>query len=238
MTRGPSRLAVALAAALLGFLAVQAASQPRVAPARSIRRLELVDLIHQQDQRIRELRQEVRDLRKGLDDASGAAPGGAEVRAVRGEVDDMAAVAGSRGLDGPGVIVTLGDSNLARSPSGDPNDLVIHERDIQTLVNALWAAGAEAVGLNGHRLTSASAVRCAGNTLLLHGTVQSPPYEVVAIGDPEALRDSLEGGPGMDRLLAAARAFGLRYVFQEGTVRIPSGTVVPELAAAQPAGTA
>jgi uncharacterized protein YlxW (UPF0749 family) len=238
MTRGPSRLAVALAAALLGFLAVQAASQPRVAPARSIRRLELVDLIYQQDRRIRELRQEVRDLRRGLDDASVAAPGGAEVRAVQGEVDDMAAVAGSRGLDGPGVIVTLDDSNLARSPSGDPNDLVIHERDIQTLVNALWAAGAEAVGLNGHRLTSASAVRCAGNTLLLHGTVQSPPYEIVAIGDPEALRDSLEGGPGMDRLLAAARAFGLRYVFQEGTVRIPSGTVVPELAAAQPAGTA
>jgi uncharacterized protein YlxW (UPF0749 family) len=238
MTRGPSRPAVALAAALLGFLAVQAASQPRVAPARSIRRLELVDLIHQQDQRIRELRQEVRDLRRDLDDASGAAPGGAEVRAVQGEVDDMSAVAGSRGLDGPGVIVTLDDSNLARSPSGDPNDLVIHERDIQTLVNALWAAGAEAVGLNGHRLTSASAVRCAGNTLLLHGTVQSPPYEIVAIGDPEALRDSLEGGLGMDRLLAAARAFGLRYVFQEGTVRIPSGTVVPELAAAQPAGTA
>jgi uncharacterized protein YlxW (UPF0749 family) len=237
MARGPSRLAVALAAALLGFLAVQAASQPRVAPARSIRRLELVDLIQQQDQRIRELRREVRDLRRDLNDASGAA-GGAEVRAVQVEVDDMAAVAGGRGLDGPGVIVTLDDSNLARSPSGDPNDLVIHERDIQTVVNALWAAGAEAVGLNGHRLTSASAVRCAGNTLLLHGTVQSPPYEIVGIGDPEALRDSLEGGPGMDRLLAAARAFGLRYVFQEGTVRIPSGTVVPELAAAQPAGTA
>ncbi|MGH2682075.1 MAG: DUF881 domain-containing protein [Actinomycetota bacterium] len=238
MARGPSRLAVALAAALLGFLAVQAASQPRVAPARGIRRLEIVDLIRQQDRRIRELRADVRALRRDLREASGTAPSSAEVRDLQAQVDEMAVAAGGRGLDGPGVIVTLDDSPLARSPSGDPNDLVIHERDIQMVVNALWVAGAEAVAINGHRLTSLSAVRCAGNTLLLHGTVQSPPYEIVAIGDPAALRDSLEGGPGMDRLLAAAGAFGLRYGFEEGTVDIPSGTEVPELATARPVGTA
>jgi uncharacterized protein YlxW (UPF0749 family) len=238
MARGPSRVAVALATALLGFLAVQAASQPRVAPSRGIRRLELVDLIRQQDERIRQLRREVRALRQDLTDASGTGPGSAEVRALQAEVDELASSAGGGGLSGPGVIVILDDSDLARSPSGDPNDLVIHERDIQTVVNTLWAAAAEAVAVNGQRLTSASAVRCAGNTLLLHGTVQSPPYEIVAIGDPRALGDSLQGGPGMDRLLAAARAFGLRYAFEEGTVQIQAGTVVPELAAARPMGTA
>jgi uncharacterized protein YlxW (UPF0749 family) len=231
-------VAVALAAAVLGFLAVQAASQPRVAPARGIRRLELVDLIRRQDERIGELRGRVRALRRDLTEASGTAPGSAEVRMLQDQVDELAATSGGRGLSGPGVIVTLDDSDLARSPSGDPNDLVIHERDIQTVVNALWAADAEAVAVNSQRLTSASAVRCAGNTLLLHGTVQSPPYEIVAIGDPATLGDSLETGPGMDRLLAAARAFGLRYVFEEGTVQIPEGTEVPELTVTRAAGTA
>ena len=165
-------------------------------------------------------------------------PPTAEVRATAAEVDELAALAGGGGVSGPGVVVTLDDSDLTRSPSGDPNDLVIHEQDIQTVVNALWRAGAEAVAVAGHRLTSASAVRCAGNTLLLQGTVQSPPYEIVAVGDPVALRDSLGGGPGIDRVLAAARAFGLRYVVEEGTVRIPTGTEVPRLVAARPDGTA
>ena len=238
MTPGPSRVAVPLAAALLGFLAVQAASQPREAPTRGIRRLEIVDLIQQQDQRVRALRREVRSLRRDLAEASELGPATAEVRATEAEVADLAALAGGGGVSGPGVVVTLDDSDLSRSPSGDPNDLVIHEQDIQTVVNALWRAGAEAVAVAGHRLTSASAVRCAGNTLLLHGTVQSPPYEIVAIGDPGALRDSLAGGPGIDRVLAAARAFGLRYVVEEGTVLIPTGNVVPELVTARPGGTA
>ena len=237
MIPAPSRVAVSLAAGLLGFLAVQAASQPREAPTRGIRRLEIVDLIRQQDQRVRALRTEVRSLRRDLAEASRMGPATAEVRATAAEVDELAAMAGGGGLSGPGVVVTLDDSDLSRSPSGDPNDLVIHEQDIQTVVNALWRAGAEAVAVAGHRLTSASAVRCAGNTLLLHGTVQSPPYEIVAIGDPVALRDSLAGGPGIDRVLAAAGAFGLRYVVEEGTVRIPGGTVVPELVSARPGGT-
>jgi uncharacterized protein YlxW (UPF0749 family) len=237
MARGPSRLAVALAAGLLGFLAVQAASQPRVAPARGIRRLELVDLIVQQDRRIRDLRSQVRMLRRDLSEASSSAPGTAEIRGLRAEVEGLDGLAGGGGLTGPGVTLTLDDSGLARSPSGDPNDLVIHERDIQTVVNALWAAGAEAVAVAGQRLTSASAVRCAGNTLLLHGSVHSPPYEIVAIGDPEALRESLGARPGMDRLLAAARSFGLRYVVQAGNVRIPARTEMPELAAARPSRT-
>lgn len=234
MARGPSRFAVALATGLLGFLAVQAASQPRVAPARGIRRLELVDLIVQQDRRIGALRQQVRRLRADLAEAGSSAPDTAEVRSLRAAALELDALAGGRALAGPGVTVILDDSGLAQSPSGDLGDLLIHERDIQTVVNALWAAGAEAVAVGGHRLTSASAIRCAGNTLLLHGSVHSPPYEILAIGDPRALQGSLDARPGMERLLAAAQSFGLRYVVQVGTVRIPGGTEIPELATAHP----
>lgn len=230
-------MAVALATGLLGFLAVQAASQPRVAPARGIRRLELVDLIQQQDRRVRALRNDVRDVRREMAQLGALAPGSAEVEAIEAEIARLTDLAGGGALLGQGVVVTLDDSGAARSPTGDPNDLLVHERDIQTVVNALWAAGAEAVAVNGQRLTSASAVRCAGNTLLLNGTVHSPPYEILAIGDPEALRDSMAARPGMDRLLAAVRTFGLRYLVEAGTVRIPEGGATPSLRLARSAET-
>jgi uncharacterized protein YlxW (UPF0749 family) len=88
------------------------------------------------------------------------------------------------------------------------------------VVNALWASGAEAVALNGERLTSASAVRCAGNTLLLHGTLHTPPYRIAAIGEIGA---SLAARPGMDRLAAAADAFGLELEVEAEVVRLGAG---------------
>jgi uncharacterized protein YlxW (UPF0749 family) len=110
------------------------------------------------------------------------------------------------------VKVTLADSTLRESPTGDPNDLVIHEQDIQAVVNALWAGGAEGIAINGERITSLSAVRCVGNTLLLHGSVYSPPYKVFAIGDPARLHAGLDGDDGVDRLKIVAEKF--RLVFQ------------------------
>jgi uncharacterized protein YlxW (UPF0749 family) len=132
-------------------------------------------------------------------------------------------------------VVTLDDSSSPRSPSGDPNDLVVHEADIQTVVNALWGAGAEVVALNGERLTSVSAVRCAGNTLLLHGTLHSPPYRIEAIGDPGGLAASLAGQPGMGRIRAEADAFGLGFDVETTDVELAGGPPVRELFVAAPA---
>lgn len=229
-----SRLALPLGTALLGFLAVVAAVQPR-APGRDFRRLELVDLIVLQDERVRDLRTEVRQLERDVEAMTeGTTSMSANVREVRRAADELAARTGVAPLEGPGVLVTLDDSEAGRSPTGDPNDLVVHERDIQTVVNALWAAGAEAVAINGERLSSVSAVRCAGNTLLLHGSVHSPPYEVAAIGDPERLQGSLPSQPGMDGLLQAAETFGIRVSVQAGPVRLPTVVAPAELGRAVP----
>jgi len=226
------RITVAVAAAVLGFLAVLAARQPPLA-TREIRRLELADLIRAEDDRVRRLRAEVRELQAEL---GGLGAGGGEIVELRRDVRDLAARAGSAALEGPGLIVTLDDSSERRSPTGDPNDLIVHERDIQTVVNALWAAGAEAVAVNGERLTSTSAVRCAGNTLLLHGALHSPPYRIAAIGDPERLGASLTGEPGMDRLLEAADAFGLGLEVQSGAVQVGGGPPSSSLRLASPIG--
>jgi uncharacterized protein YlxW (UPF0749 family) len=229
-------MAVPLAAALLGFLAVLAARQPPQA-TREIRRLELADLVRQEDARVRALRGQVRELQGRLEAIEAtSAETDLGLRGIREQIEELAVGGGTAGLVGPGVTVTLDDSSAGRSPTGDPNDLIVHERDIQTVVNALWAAGAEAVAVNGERLTAGSAVRCAGNTLLLHGVLHSPPYRIGAIGDPAALSASFPGGPGMDRLQAAVRAFGIQLDVEPGTVRIESGPPTGTLDLARPSG--
>jgi uncharacterized protein YlxW (UPF0749 family) len=226
------RITVAVAAALLGFLAVLAARQPPLA-TREIRRLELADLIRAEDSRVRRIRAEVRALQA---EVAGLGTVGAEVRALRAEARAVAEAAGAAPVEGPGVVVTLDDSSAPRSPTGDPNDLIVHERDIQTVVNALWAAGASAVGVNGERLSSTSAVRCAGNTLLLHGTLHSPPYRIAAVGDPERLADGLPGQPGMDRLRDSVEAFGLGLDIEPTTVRLAGSPPAVSFQAALPRG--
>lgn len=226
-------MAMPLAAAILGFLAVLAAAQPQTVPGRESSRLEMVDLIGQQDDRVRELRDQVRRLEERVRDLGGR-EAGAEIREIRAETERLGVAAGASPLRGPGLTVVLEDSSAARAPTGNPNDLVVHERDIQTVVNALWAAGAEAVAINGERLSSLSAVRCAGNTLLLHGVVHSPPYEIGAIGDPDALAVALAESPGMSRLLDAASAFGLGFTVERGPVVVEVGRGVRDLARAVP----
>jgi uncharacterized protein YlxW (UPF0749 family) len=111
-------------------------------------------------------------------------------------------------LRGPGVQVTLDDSLLDEAPTGNVNDLVIHSQDVQGAVNALWRAGAEAIAINGQRLVGTSAVLCVGNTLLLNGTVHSPPYEISAIG---AQKGRFDDDPLVRRLRDDANAFGIQF---------------------------
>ncbi len=225
------RVAVPLAAGIVGFLAVTAALQPRAA-SRAIRRLELADLVRAEDGRVRMLRGEVRDLEEQIEALEGTGDGSGE---LDDEVRQLSVSAGTAGLEGPGVVVTLDDSSAARSPTGDPNDLVVHERDIQTVVNALWAAGAEAMSVNDERLTAGSAVRCAGNTLLLHGTLHSPPYRIAAIGDQSSLSSAFDSGPGIDRLRTAVDAFGIRLDVEAADVAIEGGLPLPSVTVATPA---
>ena len=106
------------------------------------------------------------------------------------DTDHLAAAAGLAAVSGPAMKVTLNDAPLdsGQLPQGaSPNDVVVHQQDVQAVVNALWAGGAEAMMLQDQRVIATSAVRCVGNTLVLQGRVYSPPYVVTAIGDPARL---------------------------------------------------
>nr|WP_231954853.1 DUF881 domain-containing protein [Actinoplanes derwentensis] len=123
--------------------------------------------------------------------------------------------AGFSKLTGPGVTVTLNDSPRRGSDfidnAPDNDDLVVHQGDVQAVVNALWAGGAEAMTIMDVRVISTSAVRCVGNTLLLHGQVFSPPFKITAIGEPTAMSRALESAEGVRQFREAVTDFGLGY---------------------------
>ena len=100
-------------------------------------------------------------------------------------------VAGLVSLEGPGVIVTLNDSTRNLQAGENSNALIIHDSDLLMVVNELKASGAEAISINGERLTSMSEIRCAGTLILVNWTKIGPPFEIKAIGNPDMLESGL-----------------------------------------------
>ncbi|GAB95380.1 hypothetical protein KILIM_019_00320 [Kineosphaera limosa NBRC 100340] len=137
------------------------------------------------------------------------------------------AAAGTEPVSGPAVTVALTDANTGgRIPPGyTVDDVVVHQQDVQAVVNALWAAGAEAMTIQDQRVVATSAVRCVGNTLILQGRVYSPPYVITAIGDPQRLLAGLEADPTVANYRRYVDLVGLGYrVTQPGTVSMPGFT--------------
>lgn len=124
-----------------------------------------------------------------------------------------ALAAGREAVTGPGLTVRLTDApaNLPQPAGVTNDDLVVHQQDLQAVINALWAAGAEAMTLQDQRVISTSAFRCVGNVLLLHGRQYSPPYVVQAVGDPDVLRRALLADPAIEEYLAYVEAVGLGW---------------------------
>src|SRR3984893_11569064 len=121
-------------------------------------------------------------------------------------------------VHGPGLVVTLNDAQRdahGRFPrDASPDDLVVHQQDIQAVLNALWSAGAEAIQMQDQRIIATSVPRCVGNTLLLNGRTYSPPYRITAIGDPAAMQAALAATPLVILYKQYVVRFGLGYTDQ------------------------
>jgi uncharacterized protein YlxW (UPF0749 family) len=211
-----------MACVLLGFIAVIAVrARPADPEGRLPRQYRLAALIERQQSSTAKLRDEVKLLRRDVArlraDAAGRQTGAA---AREDDLKALSTMAGLVAVKGPGIKVTLDDSHLDEAPSGNVNDLVIHSQDVQAVVNALWRSGAEAVVINHQRLVGTSAVLCVGNTLLLNGTVQSPPYVIGGVG---AGRDRFDADALVRRLKEDAKEFGLRFsVSKEESLEAPA----------------
>lgn len=229
-SRSPWRVAVPLVLALAGVLMASSAATARGTDLRAERRTELADLVRersrQTEQRVAEvgrLRAEVDRLTEdlGADDA--------EVREARAAANAAGAAAGTVPLTGPGLAVTLDDAprepGTALPEGVSTDDLVVHQQDVQAVVNALWAGGARGVQVMDQRLVSTSAVRCVGNTLILQGRVYSPPFRISAVGDVAGMAAALRRSPQLVVYRQWVDAVGLGYaVEQRRTLTLPGFT--------------
>ena len=125
---------------------------------------------------------------------NGALSSSAEVRAVSSDLKAAKFMAGLTAVQGPGVEVTLTDSKLPFAgglPPGYAPPNIIHDTDINATVNELKAAGAEAISVNDQRIAAVTPIRCAGPTVFVNNTAQTPPYVIKAIGSPQILQTAL-----------------------------------------------
>jgi uncharacterized protein YlxW (UPF0749 family) len=148
---------------------------------------------------------------------------------------------GTQELKGESISVTLDDAppdataKLPGYPEPQPDYLVIHQQDLQAVVNALWQGGAEGIKVMDQRLISTSAVRCVGNTLILQGRVYSPPYKIQAVGDPERLKKALAESPAIQNYMVYVNVYGLGWkVEDEGTATLPGYSGAVDLHYARP----
>jgi uncharacterized protein YlxW (UPF0749 family) len=201
---------------LAGLLFTTTATTANGTELRNDRRPELGSLIADRKRDVVQAQARSAALRQEIEAQTRAqARSDQRVAEQRARGDAVSGDAGLTALHGPGITVRLDDAprrpDGTRPPGARPDDLVVHQQDVQAVVNALWTGGAEALTIMGQRVISTSAVRCVGNTLLLDGRVYSPPFDISAIGDFQRMQDALDAAQGVQLFRDAAAAFGLGY---------------------------
>ncbi len=202
----------------------------------------LVDLVREAQASVDRLTAQRDSLVSTIDSHHGGSPGAAAaLTAINARSDKLAAQAGLDPIRGPGLVVTLDDAQRdaeGRFPrDASPDDLVVHQQDIQAVLNALWRAGAEGVQMQDQRLIATSAPRCVGNTLLLNGRTYSPPYVITAIGDANAMQSALAAAPLVTLYKQYVVRFGLGYSEQpRDEVELVGHTEPVRMRYAKPAG--
>ncbi|MFF4030734.1 DUF881 domain-containing protein [Streptomyces sviceus] len=223
-------VAVFALAGLIFFTSFQTAKGTDIRTDASM--LKLSDLIQERSRNNGVLDESNGSLRRDVESLAERDDG-----STKAEDDKLAALedrAGTQKLKGKAVTVTLDDAppnataKLPGYPEPQPDYLVIHQQDLQAVVNALWKGGAKGIKVMDQRLISTSAVRCVGNTLILQGRVYSPPYKIQAVGDPGKLKQALADSKAIQNYMVYVNVYGLGWnVADDGTVTLPgySGTV-------------
>ena len=134
-------------------------------------------------------------------------------------------LAGLTPRSGPGLRLTLDDSSSPAPLGAAANDYIVHDTDMRDVINVLWAAGAQAIAVNGERLVATSSVVCVGTVIIVNDVRLAPPYTVTAIGDISRLATAVDGAPQLAGLRGRARDLGLQFTLApSGTVDVPAYT--------------
>lgn len=212
--RGPVLLGALLVVGL--FFGVALANQWRTAPAAAQERAAVISRIVATEARLDELRQrgselglEIRDLERSV---------GALTATEQARADSSAIRVGTQAVVGPGVRVTLDDGSDA-SVQGSQ----VVDADLRMVANSLWANGAEAIAINGRRLSSRTAIRNAGDAITVDYRSITRPYVVDAIGDPGPLEDAFRRSEGGQWVEGLSQHFGVQWgIARVGEVTLPA----------------
>lgn len=236
----PSRSSLTLAAvvALCGFLLVAVAVSARAQRrAEEPRKAELVRLIDARRALLDDLEEEVRSLRQEVEaEQERVAQRSTADRQTAAIMTTLSQQAGTTPVEGPGLSVRLSDSKRTPRSPDEAGAYRIHDTDLQLTVNALFAAGADAVAVNGSRIVATSPIRAAGDTIVVNFRPVSPPYRVEAIG---ADREAFAASEISRRFARWTKLFGLGFrVREERELSLPAytGRVVIGVARPMPAG--
>lgn len=202
------RLGTVVVAVLAGLLIAGTATTSGGTDLRPARAGDLAGLVANEEAHNAQLTAQIASLRSQVDRLS------AQQDATL-PINDLATAglaAGTTPVHGPAVRVTLNDAPLSVAPVGvDPDLLVVHQQDIQQVVNALWAGGAEAMTIQDVRVVATTGIKCVGNTVVLHGTPYAPPYVITAIGDPARLEAALNASEAVGIYKQYVTAYQLGY---------------------------
>ena len=178
---------------------------------RSSARADLVAQIDARKERVEANSARVSELQSEVAAAQEEVIRGTTGGVAAGLTNGLLATAGALAVEGPGISVTMDDAPI--QPGADAATISqskVRSRDIQIVVNALWASGAEAIDVGGQRLTSRSAIRFAGEAILVNYRPLPRPYVIRAIGDPDRLTSDFAGGDGGAYLKALSDNLGIK----------------------------
>ncbi|MDT3396740.1 DUF881 domain-containing protein [Streptomyces sp. B1866] len=221
-----ARLGLAAGLVLAAVVVTIGAAQARVtAPKLAKERGELIDRIEAGTAHADGVEKDIDALRDAVDARRRQA-----LRQHGGDRGELVALlAGATPVRGPGLRLVVDDARGAGAAGGDRGNGGfsdtgrVRDRDMQRIVNGLWQSGAEAVAINGRRLTALSAIRAAGDAILVDNKPLAPPYTVLAVGDGRRLRAAFEASADGRYLRALREDYGIRtHVSSQDDVRLPA----------------
>ena len=227
-----AKLGLAAGLVLAALVVTVGAAQARIAaPVVAKEREELIDRIDSETSAADKLEGSIDKLR---DDVS--ARQREALKKHGGDQGELVGIlSGALEVHGPGVKLVVDDAKEAdqsgdgdaRETSGFSDTGRVRDRDMQRVVNGLWGSGAEAISINGQRLTALSAIRAAGDAILVDNKPLVPPYTVLAVGDGNKLSTKFRNSGDGQYLTALRENFGVRTsISVEGDVRLPAAPSV------------
>jgi uncharacterized protein YlxW (UPF0749 family) len=194
------RLGTPLVVLACGGLFVVSANNSQGTDLRPGRYTDLAALVGDEADSYAELREHVAELDAEVTMLSSRVSDD-EVRRYQRRIERLRDPAGLVPRQGEGVTVVLSDApeDVINSSTGDVNPLLVHQQDIQAVVNALWKGGATAVTIQGQRVVSTTGIKCEGNSVQLQGVPYPQPYVIQAVGPQGALLSAVDGDPYLDR---------------------------------------